>query len=598
MGMIGKISPVRHVAVGIAVAGTTFLTAIGVIGGGSHPERYDHWQSVVEPAGENGVRLTHVIDQDFGSNDRRGHETYIPNDFGRPTDVTADSPDAPDRVTVDDFGNETRIRIGEVDTFITGQHRYTLAYTLPEAELDSGELSLDVLGADGEEIDRFELVVTGWVLDDPTCFVGVLGARDECDLVEASNGLYRWTVEPVEADWGVSVFGGIVGPADVVSVDPPPLPDRRSSNQFLLTLGVLVLGTLGGVGTYVWARRRGRNEVFAGGTADAAYGTMPPPGSPALAQPAGTTSTLLVADDRMADLATIEFVPPKGLAPWQGRVLLDEHTDGTTIEAWLSGLAGSEYIEIAESGKNMTIASGPKIDQMPADERRIIDMILAIDDPYTTGKYNAKFATAWSAIGKYQKEQLAASGWWKHLPPGSSLRSVGSNGSPFGLIMAFVFFVIWSGSIFTAVLGLFQSWFMALLVGLVFPTVIAYFMYRVLLPARTAVGSALALRTESFRRFLHESESRHVEWAWEHGVLREYSGWAVALGEADAWSNALARANVPPPARLAAAPIIVHHRATSMHSSHTKPSSSGGSSGGFSGGSVGGGGGGGSRGSW
>ncbi|MCB0969548.1 MAG: hypothetical protein KDB37_22140, partial [Ilumatobacter sp.] len=115
---------------------------------------------------------------------------------------------------------------------------------------------------------------------------------------------------------------------------------------------------------------------------------------------------------------------------------------------------------------------------------------------------------------------------------------------------------------------------------------------------RTAVGSALALRTESFRRFLHESESRHVEWAWEHGVLREYSGWAVALGEADAWSNALARANVPPPARLAAAPIIVHHRATSMHSSHTKPSSSGGSSGGFSGGSVGGGGGGGSRGSW
>ena len=44
-------------------------------------------------------------------------------------------------------------------------------------------------------------------------------------------------------------------------------------------------------------------------------------------------------------------------------------------------------------------------------------------------------------------------------------------------------------------------------------------------------GSALALRTESFRRFLAASEGRHVQWAWEHGLLREYSAWAVALGD-------------------------------------------------------------------
>jgi uncharacterized membrane protein len=109
----------------------------------------------------------------------------------------------------------------------------------------------------------------------------------------------------------------------------------------------------------------------------------------------------------------------------------------------------------------------------------------------------------------------------------------------------------------------------------------------------------LALRSESFRRFLHASEARHVEWAWTHGLLREYSGWAVALGEADAWSEALARSNVPEPQRVSVIPaMMVGH--SSITSSRVAPSSSSGSSSSFGGssGSVGGGGGGGSRGSW
>lgn len=597
MGTIGRISPLRHAAVVVAVAGTTILTATGIIGGGA-PERYDQWQSVVEPAGTDGIRLTHVIDQDFGSNDRRGHETFVPNDFGVPTDVTAESPDAPDDVTVTDFGVDTRIRIGDPNVFITGQHRYTLAYTLPEAKLDSGVLSLDVLGSDGAEIDEFELVVTGWVLGDPVCFVGATGSSDECDLAESHDGFYRWTVDGVGANQGVTVEGDILGAADVVGVEPPPLPERRTTDRRLLTAAVFVLGTIGGAGIFLRARHKGRNEVFAGGAADAAFGAMPPPGSAAGTTSAGTTSTTLVADADMADLATTEFVPPKGLAPWQGRVLLDEHLDSGTIEAWLSGLAGVEAIEIIDDGTNMIIRSGPKRNLLSPDDERLLDGILQGGEQYTTGKFNPKFAAAWSAIGEHQKQQLAQSGWWKHLPPGSGFGTGGSSSSPFGLIMVFVFITIWSGSIFTAVVGWFQHPVMALLVGLLFPTIVAAFVYRVLLPARSAVGSALALRTESFRRFLHDSESHHVEWAWEHSVLREYSGWAVALGEADAWSKALERANVPPPARMSATPIIIANRMASVRSSYTKPSSSGGGSGGSRGGSVGGGGGGGSRGSW
>jgi len=134
--------------------------------------------------------------------------------------------------------------------------------------------------------------------------------------------------------------------------------------------------------------------------------------------------------------------------------------------------------------------------------------------------------------------------------------------------------------------------------GLAVPAVTAFAVYHSMLPARSADGSALALRTESFRRFLAASEGKHVEWAWKHGLLREYSAWAVALGEASTWQKAMQQSSVPP-AELTSGPLIVYTSGSSFSRTHTAPSSSGSSGGGgFSGGSSGGGGGGGSSGSW
>ncbi|MCB9381923.1 MAG: hypothetical protein H6513_14655 [Acidimicrobiaceae bacterium] len=54
--------------------------------------------------------------------------------------------------------------------------------------------------------------------------------------------------------------------------------------------------------------------------------------------------------------------------------------------------------------------------------------------------------------------------------------------------------------------------------------------YLPLLPVRSVQGSALAIRVESFRRFLLASEGKHVDWAWQRGSCGEYTAWAVALG--------------------------------------------------------------------
>ena len=142
--MIGGPGKWTHVLVGISALATPAGVAMGLIGGGNYPERFDAKQVVVYPVSAEGVRIREVVDQDFGSFDRHGYERYIPTDFGTPTDFAASSPDARADFSIDDYGSEVRVRLGDPNTTYDGQHRYLLSYTLPDAHLSSGYLALDI----------------------------------------------------------------------------------------------------------------------------------------------------------------------------------------------------------------------------------------------------------------------------------------------------------------------------------------------------------------------------------------------------------------------------------------------------------------------
>jgi hypothetical protein len=302
----------------------------------------------------------------------------------------------------------------------------------------------------------------------------------------------------------------------------------------------------------------------------------------------------------MGELATIEFVPPKGIEPWQGAVLLTEKFDRTTIAAWVSGLVAKDAITLTEDD-GITIHRGPKFGQLDPDTAAIVNQMLDYKEELELGTYNSNFGQAWNQVAAIERDSIANSGWWKRLPPGS-----GGSGGSAGTYIVFVvvlFFIFGAGSFVSALFGLVGGMVPALIFALLVPFVFGHFLYRVMLPARSATGSALALRAESFRRFLEASEGKHVDWAWKQGLLREYSAWAVALGAADAWGRALANSNIPAPEmRMAASPIWLYSMGPSFDSTRVAPTQSGGSGGssfsGFSGGSVGGGGGGGSSGSW
>jgi hypothetical protein len=570
------------------------LAATGVIGSGDAGERFDQKVVTVEPAGIDGLRIREVVDEDFGHKSRHGYQRIIPTDFGEPIDIEASSPDANADVHVDRVSAGIRIRLGDTNKTVTGRHRYILAYTLPAARLSTGQLALDIIGNDETlETRRFEVVVAGLALANPTCNVGGAGTSGGCTLVRVGN-LYRAVISPLKPHEGITIGGTVTGRLPIEKVPDPPLPKRRADHRLALALATIPLGLITVGAVYASARRRGSNEVFAGGAADAAYGSLPSPSGDA-----PRADVRMVPDSKMDELATIEFVPPKGIAPWQAAVLLNERVDRSTVASWISGLVAMDAITLTQEDGGLVLRRGPHVDRVDAETRALVDQLLDHNDELALGTYNPNFGQAWNEIWAKERQSIADSGWWKRLPPGS-MRQGGSATKYVGVVVL-LFFFFGAGSLLTALLGAIRSPIAALLFAVVVPFIFAHFVYSVMLPARTATGSALTLRAESFRRFLAASEGKHVDWAWKQGLLREYSAWAVALGAADAWGRALANSNVPAPEMHLASPLWVYSMGSSFDSTRSAPApsgGSGGSSGGFSGGSVGGGGGGGSSGSW
>ena len=558
----------------------------GVLGQGVHPERFDAKQLVVAPLGD-GVRIREVVDQDFGNHQRHGYERVIPNDFGAAADVTAFSPDAPDDLSVVNEGYQTRIRIGDPDTTIDGQHRYVLTYTLPSAQLSTGQLALDIIWPDEPfETGRFEVVLTGFELRNPLCNVGRGGTSGGCTLQQVGDE-YRVVFQPLEAGDGITVGGQIVRTFTPAEVAVPPIPARRGDASGLLVAGVGVTGVGAAAGTFLLARRLGRNKVAGGGAADAAYGG----GGPAL----------LMSDSAMEDFVTTEFVPPPSMTPWEGAMLLRERVDNQTVEAWYATQIAKEAL-VLQPGSPATLAAGPKLQMLGGEDRARLNALVSGSTPtITLDKYQPRLASLTAKVRKAQIAKAKKSNWWEKFPPGSQVHFPAAVSGVVAVAALGVVLAVWAGWR--------QHVLVAFGVALGGTAAVAMAAYLPLLPVRSVQGSALAIRVESFRRFLLASEGKHVDWAWQQGILREYTAWAVALGAADAWGRALAASTIPPPQMSQfTAPLLAHTYWSSLQTSSRMPSSNSGSGGsggwggggfsGFSGGSVGGGGGGGSSGSW
>ena len=546
------------------------LGATGLAGAGrQHPlrgERFDAKQIVIRPTDATGLRVREVVDIDFGRLSRHGYLREIPNDLGEPTDVRASSPDANAELRVDDTsGDTTDIRIGSPDETFSGQRRYVVEYTYPEALASDRRLALDVIGNDDTlDTGRLEIVVTGFDLDDPLCDVGSAYAEGGCELTRGDDGTYRAVIDDLEAGDGVSIFATVDRVTEAADVPTPPLPDRPPGFPRLMgaMLGGAALVPVGVL--WLFARWFGTNRVRRGGPTEAALGGLP---LPPTGEPPNDLPTYRVPDSRLDELATIEFVPPAGLRAWQGVLAVREHIDSTSVVAWFSDMIANEALTVVGGvvgggAGGVRLERGPRADLQSDDDQRILRQLFGDRTQATLESYDSGAVAAWEAVMHLQERFARESGWWRRNPPTAAERD-----EPLRINPYWVSIVAVHAAIIGAVLLREQFFaFIGALLRLPFvilspPTIaiavtvvaagLAYFgVARRRWPARSASGSAAALRTLSFKKFLDRSEGHHVEWAWQRERLREYSAWAVALGASDAWGRAIEATDLDPAVEL------------------------------------------------
>ena len=566
------------VVIGLGALGIGASAAFGSIAG--DPERIAATEIHVKVASDGSARIDEMIDYDFGSaSGKHGIFRDVPG-LTESSDVEVSS-DAPDQFVL--LGD--RIKIGDPTETIAGRHRYDISYTLPDIA-PGGKVAFNGVGAGWDvPITKATIIIVGpYDWSGLRCDQGATGNVGGCVVRQVEPGRLEVTVRDLDAHEGVSIYADQAKPIVAASTMPAfaPLPADDSPGVATPFEVAAVCALVAGLVAAFLVRRAGTEWVGGVGAADAAFpSTLPPPPGAVRATPDPSLGAQRIDQTKLAEMATVEFAPPTGVSAPHGGVILDETVKPNHKVAWLieAVSAGSVSFDETTGTQRLIRTDAPDRPLPPA-----LAMAFGGRPVIELGKYDPTFAGGWTQLGVEMEAWRVGSGLWD--PAGERRRKGAVVGGILAALagVALTFFGAFSGAIALVAFG-------AIVAGGGLGAAFRSWELRV----RTPMGSALWLRVESFRRFLHDSEVQHVDWAVQNGLLRQYTAWAVAVGEIDHWEKAvrgstLANSVDPMGTRMVYfAPSLSH--ATS--SASTAPSSSGGGGGG-----VGGGGGGGGGGSW
>jgi hypothetical protein len=545
----------------------------------------DYWlHASVDDDGQ--ATVIEVIDYDFGPRSRHGILRDIPGVDPRSA-ILVSSPSAPADLQVSAFRDGVRLRIGDPDTTVRDRHRYRIEYPI-DTLVEGDRVSWNAIGLDWTvPINNVEVHLTSTHdLDELTCSRGHSGAIGGCSVIEVEPGHLKVEVSGLDDGEAVTISGtrrSVLASAPTAPAAPTGSADDPGSGWLTPGLAALGAAVIAGGITSRQVRHLGKEQVWEGGPADAAFG--PPSGEVAGIE--------LVDYARLAEMATIEFESPRGLSAAAGGII---HAEGVASEhqmAWLLECAIREEVLLDEVGETLTLRRGSVVPH-PAVTTSL-DAIFAGRREVALGTYDEEFAEAWGQLAAELEKWRAASELWD---PAGHARRAKARG--FG----FVAMIVGLGTAFLAGVVANRAgspWLvLAVLGGLISGPGIAGLIRSWELPVRTPEGSARWLQIESFRRFIAASEARHAEAAARMGLLRQYTAWAVALGELDHWSESVtaAAAVAGSPVMAGAADLHFVALAPRLSSSTTQTFTAPSSSGSGGGGGAGGGGGGGGGGSW
>jgi hypothetical protein len=401
------------------------------------------------------------------------------------------------------------------------------------------------------------------------------------------TGLAPFQALTADVRWEPGAFGPVAPPAE-----PDGVSERIGGVAGLVTVGVglLVLA----VAQAVIVRRARRDNAVTPAMLDATFAVRP---GGDLAETASRGLPLVAPADLHAvgDDPVVEFVPPQRLRPVELAALLERGSGSTRLAATAIDLAARGYYDIARGADDdagdwtLTWRGATEATPLRPYEQDVLDTVFA-------GEPVVALSTRKTAMPGLATRQRT--GVKQHLQ-GLGLvprRTRALTGAHFlaGALTALA--LIGVAAVLAAIAAAGVIALVLVPVGLVLGAITVF----VPVSSFTPLGTAMAWRARGFKRLFDESENYHAELAANAGVMRDYMGYAIALGSVDEWTAAFpAEVRERDPVY---SPLVIAAFSHSVITSSTPPrsSSSRGFSGGgrFGGGGAGGGGGGGGGGSW
>ena len=570
-------------------------------------EQIRSYDVVIEVRPDDSLRITETIDYDFGASPRHGIFRDVPtrvrydDTYDRLYPLRIESVHATgasaEFETGEIDGGRTEIKIGDPDVTVTGEHVYTIVYTIDGAMngfRDHDELYWNAVSPEWEvPINRTTVTVrTPGGITDVACFRGPQGSRLTCDRAKTSGSSARFVQGPLNPYEGVTVVVAL--PKGIVAEPRPILAERWSidrafdaSGAKLGATGGLLALVVAGFGVLVW--RTGRDRRFRGSPVDQVMGN-----------PTGEEQAVPLFEGDAE--APVEFEPPDGMRPGQMGTLVDERANTLDVTATIIDLAVRGHLLIQEIPKEgwfgkpdwTLIRLEQTDDTLLTYERRLLHSLFRDGTEVTISELKNTFAQRLSDVEESMYVDGVNRGWFRVRPDkvrqAWTLRGVA---------------VLVAGGALTFVLARWTHWG---LVGI--PVVLAGLLLLIgarWMPSRTATGTAMLRRVRGFRRVIETAETHLARWAEKEQVFTRFLPFAVVFGCTDRWAKAFADLGIQPDTSwyVSPRPFLFTEFADSMDgfaittggTIASTPSGSG-SSGFGGGGFSGGGGGGGGGGSW
>ncbi len=579
-------------------------------------ERISAYDVDIQIRPDGSLLVTESVAYDFdGATDRHGVYRDIPTRIPYPPKQGFDrvyrltgvavsgSPGTPDDVKIQDVGNGyTRIRIGDPDRTVAGQHTYTISYRIEGALNgfpDHDELYWNAIGTDWTvPIERATVRVTA-PTDIPrvACFVGPYGSSLPCGESGVEGNDASFPAVALGPHEGYTVVIGL--PKGAVPEPKPILREQWTASKAFFgskpligVASVLLLAVVIGFGMLAW--RTGRDRRWVGSPIDAVMGPAGPGGAEEQAVPLGEEGE-----------GPVEFAPPEGLRPGQIGTVIDEQANPLDVTATIVDLAVRGHLKIIEIPKHgwfgkpdwMLERTRNDTDPLLGYEATLLAGLFEDGDAVKLSELKTKFVERLKRVNEALYDDAVQRGWFSGQP-----YKVRTSWELRGAMVLVV------GAVLEYIALKWHTGLALLPVPLVAAGLLGVVGSR-WMPRRTPKGTAMVRRIRGFRRVIEAAETNMSRWAEQENVFTRFLPYAVVFGCTDKWARAFAGLAAQPPDTstwyVSPNPFnfegfsnaIDGFTVTTAGTIASTPSGSG-SSGFGGGGSSGGGGGGGGGGSW